>query len=512
MNRANAIFRAALGAALLGAAALGAWGEGASPGAGTPIPTNSAAAPGAQAAMPLSVNEAVDLALRNNLGIAAERLKLDEKKWEKAASWNVFLPKANLTAAMYRSNLADDQRVQPDYSKLGGYFAALGSGGSADFPTYTVPRWGAQFILDIGFTLSAAQFIAVRQTALDYRMGIVTEEIAEKRLVRDVKKLYWSLLLLDESLDVLDQSRSLAQRRLDLARARERIGSATEVDVLAEEVGLEAITPQIIEQRDSYETALANFRLLLGLKRGTPLQLSDDLSVPRGSDSAAFLDGASAASTNASPALPLDEAGALGKLGDRLDLSYLRSATEALKNKLASDVSGMTPSLFVKWTADPTFQRDIADSSTWSGASVSDLWKQSTGALTFGVSVPLDPLLPGSRSRTDAARSRLQIQEAELGYRNAREAAEIEVLSDLRQIDKATKLIAASDKSVTLAERLYAAAEKSYASGAKDYLEVQDAHQKLIAARFESLRDRQGYLTSLSDLEYALTAGDLAKD
>jgi outer membrane protein TolC len=458
-----------------------------------PAATTAPEAVPADPAIVLSVDEAVSLALRNNLGIKAERIKLDEKKWERAANWNVFLPKASLSAAMFRSNLSDADRLQPDLSKFGAYAS---SGFAGDFPTYTVPRWGAQFILDVGFSLSAAQFLYVKQTAIDYRMGLVSEQIAEKRLVRDVKKLYYSLLLLQESVGVLEQNRDIAQRRLDLARAREKIGSASEIDVLGEEVGLEAIRPQIIEQRDSYDTALANFKLLLGVKRDASIELTGALEVPRGE--------------GGDPSAPGDEASALGKLGDRLDLAYLRAAIDALRNKVASDVSGMTPSLFVKWTADPTFQKDIMDSSTWSGSSLSDLWKQSSGALSFGVSVPLDPFLPGSRTRTDAAISRMKVEEAELGYRNALEAAEIEVLSVLRQLDKSTKLIAVSDKSVALAEKLYAAAEKAYGSGAKDYLELQDAQGKLSSARFERLRDKQGYLAALSDLEYVLAAGDFA--
>jgi outer membrane protein TolC len=503
---------ASLAALSLLVAAVSLAAQAAAPAPETPLPPAAPAAKadaassgkGDESVLVLSLDEAVDLALRNNLGVKAERLRLDEVKWARAANWNVFLPKASLTAFMFRSNLSDADRMQLN---LMGFQAYAASGFTGDFPTYTVPRWGAQFLLDVGFSLSAVQFVYVKQTAIDYRMGLVSEQIAEKRLVRDVKKLYYSLLLLQESVKVFEESRDLAQKRLDLARAREKIGSASEIDVLAEEVGLEAIVPQIIEQRDSYETALANFKLLLGVKRNASLRLSGELEVPRTGEGRGQ---AGLASTDEASATSVDEASALGKLGSRLDLAYLRGAIDALKNKLAGDVAGMTPALFVKWTADPTFQRDIMDSSTWSGASFSDLWKQNTGALSFGLSVPLDPLLPKSGARTDMARSKLQVEEAELGYRSALEGAEIEVLSILRQLDKSTKLMAASDKSVTLAERLYAAAEKAYASGAKNYLELQDALGKLNAARFERLRDKHGYLSALGDLEFALTAGDFA--
>ncbi len=453
------------------------------------LPLGLGAQSAAPTALSLTLDDAVDLALRNNLGLKSTRLKLDEAKGDLSSNWNVFLPKITLSAAVSRSNLADDDRVQPDLTRFPEYAA---SGFTGDFPTATIPRWGAQFLLDLSWGLSAAQFLSVKQTSLDYSRGLLSTQIAEKRLARQVRKLYYSLLLLRESVQVFEQSFDLAQRRLDLARARERIGAASALDVLAEEVNLESIRPQIIEQRDSYEIALANLKQLLGIKQDAAIRLNGALDVP--------------------PEGGGDAQSLLQKMRTRLDLAYLRSVIDSLRNKLALDRSGLTPSLFVKWTVDPTFQQDLMNPSTWSGASLTDLWKQSQGALAIGVSIPLDPLLPSSSARTDIARSKLQIAEAELGYQSALEGAEIEVLTLLREIDKSVKLIAAAEKSASLAERLYEAAEKAYASGAKNYLELQDAQNKLNVARFERLRDAHAYLTALTELEFAMTAGDFASN
>jgi outer membrane protein len=441
----------------------------------------------AQDAAPLmlSVEDAVSMAQRNNLSMKSERLKLEEARKEASSSWNVFLPQISLTAAVSRSNLSDSDRAQPD---LTGFSAYAAGGFAGPFPTMTIPRWGAQLLLDLGWSLGAAQFLSVKQTSLDYDRGLISTRIAEKRLARQVKQLYYSLLLSRESVQIFEQNLDLARKRLDLARMREQIGAASELDVLAEEVTLESIRPQIIEQRDTYEIALANLKQVLGMAQETAVSLSSTLDVPTESVE--------------------DERGMLQKARTRLDISYLRSVIESLRNKLAFDRSGLTPSLFVKWTVDPTFQRDPMDPSTWSGVGFFDLWKQSQGALTIGVSIPLDPLLPSSRTRTDMARSELQISEAQLGYQSALEGAEIQVLTLLRQIDKSIQLVAAAEKSIALAQRLYEAAEKAYASGARNYLELQDAQNKLNVARFERLRAKHGYLATLAELEFSLTSGD----
>ncbi len=450
------------------------------------LPLDLGAQGEAPTALSLTLEDTVDLALRNNLGLKVDRMKLDEKKGDLAANWNVFLPRISLSTAVSRSNLSDSDRA-PDLSKFPEYAAA---GFTGPFPT--VPRWGAQLLLDLSWGLSTTQFLSMKQTSLDYNRGLISTQIAEKRLGREVKKLFYSLLLFRESVQIFEQSFDLAQRRLDLARARESIGSASELDVLAQEVNLESIRPQIIEQRDSYEIALANLKRLLGVKQEVQVSLDGGLDVPtEGSGEAQNL---------------------LQRMRGRLDLSYLRSVIDSLRNKLALDRSGLTPSLFVKWTVDPTFQRDLMDPSTWSGGSITDLWKQSQGALVIGVSIPLDPLLPSSRERRDIERSKLQIAEAEIGYQSALEGAEIEVLTLLKELDKSMKLVAAAEKNITLAEKLYEAAEKAYGSGARNYLELQDAMNKLNVARFERLRDKYGYLNALTELDFALTVGDLASN
>jgi outer membrane protein TolC len=422
----------------------------------------------------LTLDQAVDLALKNNLGIKADRVRLEEKKGDLANNWNVFLPSVTLNAAMSRSSLDDADRVLP-YA-----------------PTITLPRWGAQLLLDLNWGLGVAQFLSVKQTSLAYNQGLLSTRIAERRLGRQVKKLYYSLVLARESIQIFDQSLALAQKRLDLARAREKIGAASSLDVLAEEVSLESIRPQIIEQRGSYEIALASFKQLLGIHQDTEVSLDGGLAVPAEAG--------------------VDPQGLLRDSRSRLDLVSIRGSIDSLRNKIELDKAGLTPSLFVKWTFDPTFQRDPLDPSTWSGVPFLDLWKQSQGALTIGVSIPLDPLLPSSRVRSDIARSELQLAEAELGYQGALEGAEIEVLTLLKQVDKSVQLIAAADKGISLAERLYAGAEKAYENGSKSYLELQDAQNKLNVARFERLRDAYGYLNVLAELEFAVAAGDFASN
>ncbi len=448
--------------------------------ASAPAPSPAAAEP-----LTLSLEDAVSMAERNNLGLKAERLKLEEARSASSSSWNAFLPQISLAAALSRSNLGAADRMQPDLTQFPAWVA---SGYAGPFPTYTIPQWGAQLLLDVSWSLSAAQFLSVKQTALEYGRGLISTQIAQKRLARQVKQLYYALLLSRESVQIFEQNLDLAQKRLDLARARQSVGAASDLDVMAEEVNLESVRPQIIEQKNTYESALANLKQIIGVSQDAPVTLSSSLDVPASGSG--------------------DAQEKLTQARSRADVSYLRAVIDSLRNKLALDRSGLTPSLFVKWTYDPTFQRDPFDPSTWSGAGFFDLWKQSQGALTIGISIPLDPLLPSSRTRTDMTRSELQIQEATLGYQSALEGAEIEVLTLLRQVDKSVELIAVSEKNIALAQRLYDAAEKAYASGARDHLELQDAQTKLDMARFERLRDKHDYLASLAELEFALTGGD----
>ena len=148
-------------------------------------PSATVAASAQPEPLSLSLEDAVTMAQRNNLSMRADRLKLEEARTGDAASWNAFLPQISLTGAVSRSNLRDEQLLQPDVTGFPQYAA---SGFTGAFPTLAIPRWGAQFLLDISWSLSAAQFLSVKQTALEYQRGQISTQIAEKSLARQVKQ------------------------------------------------------------------------------------------------------------------------------------------------------------------------------------------------------------------------------------------------------------------------------------------------------------------------------------
>jgi outer membrane protein len=415
----------------------------------------------------LSVDEAVELGIRSNLTLRSERLGLEEKKLDKDSGWNVFLPKASLRGAMARSNISDADR-----SPL-------------------VPRLGAQVALDLSLGISAGQFAYLRQTALDYERGLISLDMAEKNLRRDIKKLYLGLLLAKGSLGVLEDDLALAERRLEQARVQLRIGASTELALLSEEVNVESLRPRILEGESGYQTALGNLRLLLGIGKERAIELSGSL------------DQALEAGVG--------EEEALGRLASRLDLAYLRNAIASLRNKLKGDYAALAPAFFAQWTADRTFMFDLAAPSSYSGKSVAESWKETQGALTLGVSIPLDVFAPGSGAQTSIRKSRLQIAETELAYKSAQDAAEIELRSLLRSLETSATLIAAADKNVALGQRLYDLTDRSYSLGSRTFLELQDALNKLNALKFARLKAKYDYLVTLADLEHSMEAGDFAR-
>ena len=63
----------------------------------------------------LKIDDAVNLALKNNLGIETEQLKMDQKKWAMYTSWNVFVPNTTVSGAFTRSNKATPEERKGYY-------------------------------------------------------------------------------------------------------------------------------------------------------------------------------------------------------------------------------------------------------------------------------------------------------------------------------------------------------------------------------------------------------------
>jgi outer membrane protein TolC len=412
----------------------------------------------------LDIEEAVKLALANNVGLASSRIDTATKQRKVDTAWNVFIPTVDVSGTMARMNVPTVVSQPP-------------------LPAFELPRWSASGSLSAQLMLNVALFEGMRNLRLDYEAGLITYAQARIRLERDVRKAYYSILLLQENVALMEENIAAAERRATQAQANYRAGLVPELTLLQARVAAANLRPALEELRNAVTSSLAGFAMNLGLPRGTDIRLA-------GAPDPVFQD------------LDADElSGSVAS--SRLEVRSLLKSLELLESARKLTVLQLySPSLILGLNFDPSFNPRLDPfKDSWFE---SDNWKQRSGMFRATLSYRLNGLLPVTKEAQglqdlDENREKLRIALAQ-----SIRGMEVEVDSIVLRLDKARRTIDALQLNVELAHRAYILAEEAYRSGAKDLLDVQNSELELRKARNEVLKEKFNYLTGLLDLEYAL--------
>jgi len=434
----------------------------------------------------LTIDDAVNLALKNNLGLEGERLKIEQKKLALYTSWNVFLPSMSFTTSMARLN--DDTRRQVTYDFLTGAIKS----------EFSLPEWTPSFSFDLTSTFNAAMVFSIYNTVYDYQAGKISLETAEKKLIKDIKKNFYSLLLLKENIKLMEDNILNVEKKYKQAQVSYKNGLIPEFNVLQVQVAYENLKPALQELKNNYEIAKFSFKQTIGLKREVNLNLNGNLELP--------------AELNEYDPEKLIEK----YVEKRLDVQSMNLTLKTLNNVKNISIAGLTPSFLFKFTADPKFTADITNTShqSWYNSynkdggdkwkkKDSDLWKQSGGMLMFAVSLPLDSWLPFSKEQMGIINANFNIKQSEVGLRQMKLGAELEIQSLTMKIAKSKSSISNLKLNIALAEKAYKMADEAYKAGSKEFNDVQDQELEKRKAEINLLQEQYNYLTAILDLEYA---------
>jgi len=409
-------------------------------------------------ALEMDVDTAIEYAFKNNLSVKSAELNLSDKRFAKDSSWNEFVPLLGAGVTLSRMNEEQD----------------LGF----SIPGYEPPsQWNLTASVDAQLTLSMASFYSIQKTVLDYEAGLTSLSKAKSLLSREVKKQFYSLLLLKERIKVAQSTVNNAQDRYNQAVIDYQNGMISEYSLLKTQVYLENSKPMLISLQNSYIDAEMIFKYNIGVELSAALTLKGSMDIKTKKFDAQQL---------------------LQKyLHQRFDIIQTRETVASLKNSIDLTASVFYPSLTVGFSFDPTmngpFENDLFDPENWS---------QQRGALSFTIIQLLDPLLPSSKTRVALAGLNTQLVLAEQSLDMAIKNAELAITTTVRYLEKARTSIQSKEVNVKIAERTYNLALESYYAGGIDLLEVKDTEQELEQARIDLLQEKYNYLAGLLDLEY----------
>jgi len=436
----------------------------------------------------LDLNTAVDLGLKNNLNIESEKLTLEKKKWAAITSWNTFIPSMTISPSIARANNREASTVTeiiPVGTSTNGVYDQV--------TKYSYDVDQKELILGIDFNLSltinAKMFFSIYSTILDYRNGKIGMETAKKQLIRDIKKKYYNLLLLQKKIILAEESLESEKKTYEQALVDYKHGLKTEYDLLSAQVSYEILKPDLLNARNNYNYAILSFKHILGLKDNVSINFMDNIEV-------------------------IDETFDSDELiskyiSSRLDIKSLNFEKKSLINQRNSYIGALTPSFTFSYTADPKLQHDLTKPEDWEH-NLDDDWKQTAGSINLAVSFPLDSLFPFSTYQMNLINNKIALEQKELQIKNMELTAKEEIKKSVLTLQKSIKSQEYLKLNVNLAQKAYNLAGDSYSAGTKDILNLQDAKNKLEKAKVSLLEEEVNCLLTFIDLEYQIN-NDLKK-
>ncbi len=358
---------------------------------------------------------------------------------------------------------------------------------------------GADNTVNAGASLSVPIFVPAVYATLKLNDAQIANAVEAARaskieMVNQVKKAYYQILLLDESLAVLQESERLMQQTVDNTRVMYESELSSEYDLLTAEVNLNNLKPTILQTRNGIETYKMMMRMLLSLPQDVDIVLDGLLS-------------------DYSDDILAAEAAYSTDISDNTDLRTLDIQAEMLRQQLRIVNAQRIPTIaaFGQATLYGNDMEKLDFGGMMGGGSGSTASKGSNPfywqyPINVGVSISI-PIFNGGRINSQARQAQIAIEQLSRQREYLEESKNVEVQTAINNLLTAREQMTANDKVVQQASKAYEITEVRYNAGASTILELSSAQNTLTQARLNYSQAIYDYLAAEADYEKLIGRG-----
>lgn len=392
----------------------------------------------------LSLEDCIDITLKNNPTISSSFASQEAQKNRLSQTKSSYLPQIDASANYSRSDSESD----------------AGWSGAQD--GYSSSINAKQLIYDFGKTglSSDIQENSYYSAVADTRNLIINT-------IYELKKAYYDTLLARESKHVYEQSVEQYQEQLKRAQAYYQVGTRPKIDVTTAQVNLNNAKLNLIQAENSLKKSYHVLLNVMGIYDPAP-QFSLQMN-------------------NALPEFTLTEEEALDTaMKNRQDLLGYKLKLESARQNIKLSRTGYAPSI------------NATGSYGWSGGDFPLYDRWSVGA---GVSIPIFSGLSTYNSVKEAQNNMLS------AYYNLT-SAEQDILLEIKEaylnVQDSKSKIPVAEITRTQAQENYELAVGRYKVGVGNYIEVKDAETTLSDAKLAYIQAVFDYTLSIAALNKAM--------
>lgn len=486
-------------------------------GSQTPAP------PPADAVRHLSIDDAVALALEQNLGIRIQRFDPQIQDVAIAQARSFWAPTFSSTLSRNTQNQPSISSISPSYENSlvaagvgltqllqwgGSYNASWNNSRLTTTNIFNNYSPQVQSNLSLSYTQPLLRNFKIDQVRQQVSLSEKVRSLSDIQLhavvvqtVRSVKNAYWDLVYARNNLAVQRQSLALAQRSLTDNEKRVQIGTMAPIDIVQAQAEVASNEQNVIVAEAAIAQAEDRLRALV-LDPDTPRFWEISLDP---TDTAAFL------------SQPVDANAAVrSALDKRTDLRQARNTLEQsdiniryFRNQILPDVNaqvsygaigvgGSQLAAINPFAAGPLPARTVLSERGY-GSVLADVLQSAYPQWSVGVQFGYP--LGSNTAEANLARARLQYEQAQAQLRNLELQVATQVRDVARQVQTNQQRVHSVGASRALQEKKLEAEEKKFAAGMSTSFFVFQAQRDLAQARTLEIQTIADYNKSLVDLE-----------
>lgn len=379
-------------------------------------------------AFALSLEEALSLAMENNISLKREEIILGAAERTSRHSWNSLLPSVSVGV---NDELSLQEGLQNNFGLEG----------------------------KVSVTVSPDFLLSIKKAQADYDAARISYEQAVSEILSQIKEAYFSLLYEKQNLDYLYENLENAKKQAEQNKERYRLGTLSELEYLSSKVAYEKLKPELKGQELSFQNNFKSFSLLLGLDNSeNQLALEGSLE-DFISKYTAFFD------STTKEAVLADITN-----GNIPSVQALKKQIEASQKELErTKLSVLGPSVNLSYSINPIL----------AGAEKNQI-KQ---AASVGFSLPLENWLPCSQGADSIKAAQDSVTDLQLQLKEKTKAVNAEFSSIINDLEQKEETLVSLRDYIQLAQKTYDAALFSYSKGTMEFLSMQNAAKENLEAK-----------------------------
>ena len=461
----------------------------------------------------LTLEEAIDIAGRNNPGLQAVRNDEGVANWNVRSAYGGLFPSASVGGSVSWQGAGEQTFGSLTAEQLG----------FANQPSFVFSNYS----LNLDYQINGRTLMAPGQAKADRVATFAQMARAEADLTVQVTLGYLEVLRQMEQAQVSEQQLERATFNLRLAQAQLSVGTATGVDVAQAQVAVGRAEVTILQTDNALETARIRLLQQLGADDlfspfvpTTPFTLSEPLwdreeLYQLGLDSNPNLRSLRANRSSSSYGVTMAKSAYFPSLSLRASTSgFTRQASSSALNIQQAELQAQgsiqnclfTNDLYSR-IANPLPPADCsqlaftdADAQAIEGQNSGFPFGFTTQPATVGLSISL-PIFQGLSRQHQISEAQVRVEDLDLNLREQELALRADIATTLATVETAYRAALIEEQNQTLVDEQLRLATERFAVGLADFLEVTEAETSKVEADRLQIVAIFAYHESLANLE-----------